>query len=195
MSAVFFCFCFFAITKSKCIMTNASDNPPFKGLGGKVFLIGFMGSGKTYWGKIWAQQKGLAFYDLDEVIEKEQGKTISVIFEKHGEDHFRKIEASALRYFAETENCIIACGGGTACFNENMQWMNENGTTVYLSATPPYILSRVKEEKDKRPLINKLNEAELLFFIEQKLKEREPFYNQAKIILPVTELNDDSLST
>jgi shikimate kinase len=176
-------------------MTKASVNSPFRGSGGIIFLIGFMGSGKTYWGKIWAQENNLTFYDLDEVVEKEQGKTIAVIFEKEGEDNFRKIEASALRAFAETESCIIACGGGTACFNDNMQWMNENGTTVYLSATPPYILSRVKEEKDKRPLINKLNEAELLFFIEQKLKEREPFYSQSKFILPVAELNDDYLST
>lgn len=176
-------------------MTNASHNSPFSGPGGKIFLIGFMGSGKTYWGKIWAQQSGLTFYDLDEVIEKEQGKTIAAIFEKDGEDHFRKIETIALRTFAETENCIIACGGGTACFNDNMQWMNEHGTTVYLSATPQYIFDRVLDDKEKRPLLHKHNEAELFFFIEQKLKEREPFYNQAQIILPVNELNEKSLQT
>lgn len=169
-------------------MTKASVNSP-------LFLIGFMGSGKTYWGNIWARQAGLDLYDLDEVIEKKEGKTIAAIFEKDGEDHFRKIETIALKEFAEKQNCIIACGGGTACFHDNMQWMNENGTTIYLSATPSYILSRVKEEKDKRPLINKHNEAELLFFIEQKLKEREPFYKQAKIILSVSELNENSLST
>ena len=161
----------------------------------KIFLIGFMGSGKSYWGKKWGQQSGLAFYDLDEVIEKEQGKTISEIFEKDGEDHFRKIETIALHTFSEKAACIIACGGGAACFNDNMEWMNENGITVYLSATPAYILSRVKEEKDKRPLINKLNEAELLFFIEQKLKERESFYKLAKITLHEADLNDNSLST
>jgi len=161
----------------------------------KIFLIGFMGSGKTYWGRIWAQQLGLDFYDLDEVIEKKEGKTISAIFEKDGEDHFRKMEAMALQGFAETENGIIACGGGTACFNDNMQWMNDNGQTVYLSATPQYIFERVLDDKEKRPLINKHNEAELLFFIEQKLKEREPFYKQAQIILPVTELNESSIQT
>ncbi len=161
----------------------------------KIFLIGFMGSGKTYWGRIWAQQLGLDFYDLDEVIEKKEGKTISAIFEKDGEDHFRKLEAMALQGLAETENGVIACGGGTACFNDNMQWMNENGQTVYLSATPQYIFERVLDDKEKRPLINKHNEAELLFFIEQKLKEREPFYKQAKVILPVTELNENSAST
>lgn len=175
-------------------MINALQNSPFRGPGGKIFLIGFMGSGKTYWGKIWAGQSGLAFYDLDEEIEKEQGKTIAAIFEKDGEDHFRKIETIALLAFAKTSNCIIACGGGTACFNDNMQWMNENGTTVYLSATPQYIFDRVLDDKEKRPLLHKHNEAELLFFIEQKLKERESFYNHAQIILSANELNENSLS-
>jgi shikimate kinase len=176
-------------------MTIALQNSPFRGLGGKVFLIGFMGSGKTYWGKIWAQKNGLDFYDLDAIIETKDGRSIAAIFEKEGESYFRKKETEALHTLLENDKCIVACGGGTACFNNNMQWMNENGITVYLSATPAYILSRIKEEKDKRPLINKLNEGELLFFIEQKLKERKPFYNQAQIILPVIELNEDSLST
>lgn len=176
-------------------MTSALHNSPFRGLAGeKIFLVGFMGSGKTHWGKIWAKQGDIDFYDLDEVIEKKEGRAIAAIFEKDGESYFRKIETAALKEFAEKGNCIMACGGGTACFNDNMKWMNDNGITVYLSATPPYILSRVKEEKDKRPLINKHNEAELLFFIEQKLKEREPFYKQAKIILPIAELNENSLS-
>jgi len=177
-------------------MTNASINSPFKGSGGmNFFLIGFMGSGKTYWGKIWAQQKDLDFYDLDEMIEEKEKRSIAAIFEKEGEEYFRKIEKVALHQFLKIENAVIACGGGTACFNDNVKWMNEHGITVYLSASAPYVLSRIKEEKDKRPLINKLNEAELLFFIEQKLKDREPFYNQAKIILPVADLNDESLST
>ena len=176
-------------------MANVSINSPVIGLGGKkFFLIGFMGSGKTYWGKIWAQNKGLNFFDLDEIVEQKEGRAIAAIFEKDGEDYFRKIETNALHIFSEKDNCIIACGGGTACFNNNMQWMNDNGITVYLSASAPYILTRVKEEKAKRPLINKLNEAELLFFIEQKLKEREPFYKLAKFIFPVSELNDGSLS-
>ncbi len=176
-------------------MTNASVNSPFRGSGVNIFLIGFMGSGKTYWGKIWAQQMGMDFYDLDEMIEQKEKRFIAAIFEKEGEGYFRKIETDTLHQFLKIENAVIACGGGTACFNGNLLWMNEHGTTIYLSASAPNILTRVKEEKDKRPLINKLNEAELLFFIEKKLKERESFYNQAKIILPVAELNDDSLST
>ena len=157
------------------------------------FLIGFMGSGKTYWGKIWAAQMGLTFYDLDEIIEIEYGKTIAAIFEKEGEDYFRKIETIALHSFTQKKNCIVACGGGTACFNDNIHWMNKSGTTVYLSATAQYIFNRVFEEKDKRPLISKLNQAELLFFVEQKLKERESFYNKAKLILSAENLNIASL--
>lgn len=159
-----------------------------------IFLIGFMGSGKTHWGKIWAQKNSLDFYDLDEMIETTEARSIASIFEKEGEDYFRKIETAMLHSFAGKHNCMVSCGGGAACFNDNMQWMNEYGTTVYLAASSTYILSRVKEEKDKRPLINKLNEAELLFFIEQKLKEREPFYNQAKFIFSVADLDENSLS-
>jgi shikimate kinase len=184
-------------------MANTSNNSTFGGFlkgnkpssrGVRIFLIGFMGSGKTYWGKIWAPLKDFDFYDLDEVIEAKEGKSIAAIFEKQGEAYFRRTETEALHTFSEKDNCIIACGGGAACFNDNMQWMNENGLTVYLFASPQYILQRIKEETDKRPLINNLNEAELLFFIEQKLKEREPFYNKAKIILPARKLNNDSLT-
>ncbi len=172
-------------------MVKALHNPPFRGPGGKIFLIGFMGSGKTYWGKKWAQQHGLDFYDLDELIEEEHKKTIATIFEKEGEDFFRQVESVSLKKLADKDKCIIACGGGTACYNDNIQWMNENGLTVYLQASPQYIYERVLEEKEKRPLIKKVSRAELLFFIEQKLKEREPFYNQAKIILPVPDLDDN----
>jgi len=161
----------------------------------KIFLTGFMGSGKTYWGKIWARQSGLSFYDLDEEIEKETGKTIAWLFEKKGEAYFRETETGALHTFAEKEDCIIACGGGTACYNDNMQWINKNGISVYLSATPRYIFDRITGEKDRRPLISKINTADMLYYIEQKLKEREPFYKQAAFILQADELNENSLST
>ena len=169
---------------------RTSNNSP-SGDGGKIFLIGFMGSGKTFWGRLWAQKFSLDFFDLDEVIESDQQRSIASIFEKEGEAFFRDIETAALKTFSVKDNCIIACGGGTACFNDNIQWMNEHGKTVYLSATPQYIFDRVMDEQGKRPLLNKLNKAELLFFIEQKLKERESFYRQAKFILPVAGLNDD----
>jgi shikimate kinase len=157
-----------------------------------IFLTGFMGSGKTYWGKLWAAANDFSFTDLDEAIEKTESKTVAEIFEIHGEDYFRLLETKMLHSFSNKENIIIACGGGTPCFHENMQWMNEHGTTVYISSTTKRILERVLEEKDKRPLLKKLNNAELLFFIEQKLKEREPFYTQAKIILDAETITNET---
>lgn len=173
---------------------NSSDNSPFRGPGGKIFLVGFMGSGKTYWGRKWARQQSLDFFDLDEVIESGQGEPISGIFDKEGEDHFRKIETNCLRTFSNKDNFILACGGGTACFNDNMQWMNKTGTTVYLCASPQTIFNRVAAEKEKRPLLKKTGPPGLLSFISQKLKEREPYYKQAKIILKVEELTDKSIT-
>jgi shikimate kinase len=156
------------------------------------FLIGFMGSGKTHWGKIWAGVSGFNFIDLDEAIEKQEGKSIADIFERKGEKYFRKIEAKSLRTFGGLTNTIIACGGGTPCFFENMQWMNESGMTIYLKTTGPQILERVLLEQEKRPLLKKMNPAELLFFIEQKLKERAPFYNAAKQVLTTENISEQT---
>ncbi|MEP7108404.1 MAG: shikimate kinase [Ferruginibacter sp.] len=141
---------------------NTSSGSPFRGLEGIFFLIGFMGSGKTHWGKIWAAENQLSFVDLDEIIESKAKKTIPEIFEKSGEDHFRKLEAKALRTCAGLQNTIVACGGGTPCFFENMQWMNDHGITIYLSCTTAEILHRVLSEPEKRPLIKKINEAEFI---------------------------------
>lgn len=159
-----------------------------------VYLIGFMGSGKTHWGRIWAAATQRTFVDLDEVIEKTAGKTIAEIFDTIGEDHFRTLEAAALRSCASLTDTIIACGGGTACYYDNMKWMNENGLTIYITCTPAEILQRVALEQEKRPLFKKFNNAELLFFIEQKLKERKPYYTQAKITVSSSQVTADSFA-
>lgn len=156
------------------------------------FLIGFMGSGKTHWGEIWAETYGFNFIDLDEDIEKKERKTIAAIFENNGETYFRQIEAITLRSFNKAENTIIACGGGTPCFLDNMHWMNEHGITVYLSSDSSEILKRVLSKQEKRPLLSKMNEGELLSFIEQKLQERAPFYAAAKFTLSTLNLSDNS---
>ena len=159
----------------------------------KLFLVGFMGSGKTYWGKRWADMAGLDFVDLDEIVEKEQEKTIAEIFAEDGEQHFRNLETYALKKFPGKENVIVACGGGTPCFNDNLSWMNENGTSVYLQSSPENILKRLVSEKQKRPLIKHLQQDELLFYITEKIKEREAFYKQAKIIVNVDDLQENYL--
>lgn len=159
----------------------------------KIFLTGFMGSGKTFWGKIWAQKTQLNFFDLDQQIEKVVGESVATIFEKKGEDYFREIERYVLRKFAAKDKFILASGGGAPCFFENIKWMNEHGTTIYLQASAAEILKRVKDEIAERPILNKVNQSELLFFIEQKLKERAPVYQQAKYILNVADLTENSL--
>ena len=149
-----------------------------------------MGSGKSHWGRIWAAQYKLGFIDLDEAIEIEEGKSVVDIFEAKGESYFRELEAKKLREMQEINNTIIACGGGAPCFHGNMKWMNEHGISVYLSATADEILRRLVKGQAQRPLIKKLNQAELLFFIQQKLKEREPFYKQCNIELPSADITE-----
>jgi shikimate kinase len=153
-----------------------------------------MGSGKSYWGHIWALEEGFTFYDLDAEIEKAFELPVEQIFEKHGEDKFREMERYHLRKLESAKKILVACGGGTPCFFDNQEWMKQHGTVIYLKATPDYILKRVMEETEKRPLLKKINPSELLFFIEKKLKEREPVYLQADHVWEVTSLDKDSLS-
>jgi len=152
-----------------------------------------MGSGKSYWGKLWADETGMSYFDLDDIIEKQEGMPVEAIFDKKGENYFREKESALLRTMATQENCIISCGGGTPCFDGNMQWMNENGTTVYLQANPVKLIENILLEIDKRPLLKKINKGEMLFFVEQKLKERDPFYTQAKMSLSVKDLDATSI--
>lgn len=159
-----------------------------------IFLIGFMGSGKTHWGRIWAKNEALTFYDLDVQIEKAFKMSIADIFEKKSEEKFRELERYHLRMFENKKNFLLACGGGTPCFSDNMEWMKSQGKVFYLKAPPEVLLQQVIHETEKRPVIKKVNPSELLFFIEKKLKEREPYYSQADFILNVEELNENSLS-
>jgi shikimate kinase len=156
------------------------------------FINGFMGSGKSHWAKIWAAAYKLGFLDLDEAIAYDEQKTVLDIFETKGEPYFRALEAEKLRTTAQLGSTIIACGGGTPCYGNNLQWMNENGISIYIQCTPEEILRRLikSQEQEKRPLIKKLNKAELLFFIEKKLKDREPFYNQCNIVLNSLEISE-----
>ena len=155
----------------------------------RIYLVGFMGSGKSYWGRLWAEEKDYLFIDIDEYIEKSEGQNIDMIFEKKGEKYFRQIESSVLRSTMEYDDCIIACGGGTPCFDENMNWMNAYGTTIFLQSTASQLLENILLETDKRPLIKNIDQSELLDYIEQKLSERIEYYKKASIIIDVNELD------
>lgn len=158
----------------------------------RIFLVGFMGAGKSYLGKIWAKENSLHFYDLDEMIKQLEGLTIAEIFEKKGEDYFREKEKIALKKTATLQNAIVACGGGTPIFFNNMQWMKENGTVVFLNETVEKIILNIANDKPLRPLIQNMNEAETNIFVRNKLAERISTYNQSHIILSTAQLHADA---
>ncbi len=159
----------------------------------RIFLIGFMGSGKSHWGKIWAARHHYLFIDLDDALEQAEQSSVTDIFEKKGEDYFRQKEAIMLRTLDKHAQVLVACGGGTACFFDNISWMKKNGTIIFLEAPPATILNNILTQESKRPLVKNLNEAELLFFVEQKLKERNAFYSQAHFTKQAEELDEKSI--
>lgn len=148
-----------------------------------MFLIGFMGCGKSYIGRLLAAKLGFQFVDADTVIENTEGVKIAQIFVDKGEPYFRKIESETLRGFQKWDNMVVATGGGAPCFHNSMDWMNENGITVYLKASPELLLSRLKNEANHRPILGGRTDDDLLHFIEQKLEERNPFYTQATLTI------------
>lgn len=158
----------------------------------KIFLIGMMGSGKSHWCKKLAKKLKCGAYDLDFLIETYEDNTISEIFGKFGEAHFRKAEAKILRWFVEKKSYVVATGGGTPCFLDNMQWMNKNGITIWIDESVEVLIERLKPEKDHRPLIKDLTDEELNHFLSAKIKEREPFYSQATYRLQDNKITDKS---
>ena len=138
----------------------------------KIFLIGMMGAGKTYWAQKMAKWNKCVGYDLDALIEMNEEKTIAEIFEEEGEEYFRKVEAKILRWFKEKKKFIIATGGGTPCFQENMSWMKKEGLVIWLDPSLEVLVNRLSLEKQQRPLIASLNDNEIAAFIENKLVER-----------------------
>lgn len=146
----------------------------------RIYLIGFMGSGKTTVGKKLAKKLGFSFIDLDLLIEEQQKMSINTIFEQKGELAFREIEKIVLQSTIHMQNIVVACGGGLPCFFDNMAWMNANGQTLYIKMAPKSLFNRLINAKMTRPLLKDKTDEELLVFIEEKLEERAPFYLQAK---------------
>jgi shikimate kinase len=148
----------------------------------KIFLIGFMGSGKTTLGKKIASHLHLDFIDMDDFIEQKVGRSISSIFEKEGEAHFRSLEHEALKELLSKDNVLVSAGGGTPCYYNNMELINAEAQSVYLKVEPEMLLGRLKGATGKRPLLANLSNEELRLQISEKLAVREPFYMQSKII-------------
>ena len=149
-----------------------------------------MGSGKTTVGKALSKDTGMMFYDLDWYIESRMHKTVSQLFAERGEDGFRKIEYNMLHEVAEFEDVIISCGGGTPCFFDNIDYLNRQGDVVYLKATPETLYKHLLMAKVERPLLKGKSPDELIAYITQHLKEREPFYSRARHTIDVTVLDE-----
>ena len=152
-----------------------------------------MGSGKSFCSKKLSKKLKVPAYDLDNLVEITEDMTIAEIFEEEGEEYFRKMEAQILRWFGEKKTFVLATGGGTPCFNKNMEWMNNNGITIWINEPISVLVERLKPEKEHRPLIKDLSDEELGTFLTNKLAERTPFYSQAKHTIAYSTMNDADL--
>lgn len=146
-----------------------------------VFLVGYMGCGKSTLGRQMARDMGYEFLDTDEMLEKLEGATVSDIFARKGEKAFRVMEHDAIGSLEGKDKVVVSTGGGLPCFCDNMALMNEIGFTVYLDVPIDTLISRVEKTGAKRPLIAQKSDQELEEFVRASVLTREPFYKQAKM--------------
>ncbi len=156
-----------------------------------IFLIGYMCSGKTTLGRAVEKATGIPYVDLDEMIEREQGMTVSEIFANRGEETFRSMESDALSRVALMNDIIVGCGGGTPCRPANMELMNSCGTTVMLRPSTERLLARLRLYRSTRPLIASLTDTEIESAMKRGLDEREKFYKAAKLEFDSTFLESE----
>lgn len=148
----------------------------------RIFLIGFMGSGKSTLGRRLKTEMGWDFIDLDDYFEEQFQTSIKTFFAENGEDAFRKAEKKMLAEVIDKEKVIIATGGGTPCYFDNMAKMNESGLSIYIKLPVETLAGRLRGPKQVRPLVAGKSGEELNAFIAEKLSEREPFYSKAQVI-------------
>ena len=149
----------------------------------RIFLVGYMGCGKSTIGRKVADLLGISFVDLDKYIEERYFKTVPAIFAEEGEKGFREKERTALLEVSQFENVMVGTGGGAPCFFDNMEVMNKNGVTIYIAPDTDVLATRLLKSKTERPLIAGKSREELILFIEGALLKRAPFYEKAKIII------------
>jgi len=143
-----------------------------------VYLIGYMGVGKTTLAKLLAEQLQLSFCDTDQIIEQQEKRSIAEIFRNDGELYFRMLETELLKQY--NRKGIVACGGGLAIYNNNMKLINSKGISIYLKASTNHLYNQLKDDKKSRPLIANITNEELKLYIKKELKNRSPFYELAQ---------------
>lgn len=144
-----------------------------------VFLVGYMGCGKSTLGRQMAREMGCEFLDTDELVEQAEGADVSEIFARQGEAAFRTMERQAIESLRGKANAVVSTGGGLPCFGDNMELLNKLGFTVYLNVPVDTLVSRISKTGSKRPLIVQKSEDELVEFVKESLSVREPYYKQA----------------
>jgi shikimate kinase len=151
----------------------------------KIFLIGFMGCGKTHWGKLLSAKLNMPFFDLDEKIAEHESRSIADIFKKEGEEYFRLLEKDVLHILTEShDSFVMATGGGTPCFYNNIDYLKKQGTVVWINCSTECLYQRLVKEKAERPLISNIADDELKSYIVKKYSGRKIYYQQANVILP-----------
>jgi len=149
----------------------------------RIYLVGYMGCGKSTIGRKVAEILGISFVDLDKYIEERYFKSVPAIFAEEGEERFREKERTSLLEVSQFENVVVGTGGGAPCFFDNMEVMNNNGVTVYISPDTEVLATRLLKSKTERPLIVGKSHEELISFINNALLKRAPFYEKAKIVI------------
>ena len=150
----------------------------------RIFLVGYMGSGKSAMGRLLAKRLGYSFVDLDHYIEGKYHKTIAQLFQEEGESAFREKEKLCLREVGEFENTVIATGGGAPCFFDSMEYMNQQGVTIYLKLSPGQLVTRLlKDKAGVRPLLTNKTPEELLDFITTMLQKRTVYYEKSRHVI------------
>jgi shikimate kinase len=148
-----------------------------------IYLIGYMGSGKSTLGHEFARRIRCRFIDTDQQLERDHQLSIPEIFKQFGEEQFRKWETDLLILISKEENLVVATGGGLPCFQNNMELLNNSGITIYLKLSNEAIFDRLSRRRETRPLISNYNDEELKQYIQTSLNNREPFYLQAHHIV------------
>jgi shikimate kinase len=162
----------------------------------RVYLVGFMGCGKTHWGRQLSEKLNIPFFDLDEQIISSEGRSVNDIFAQEGEEYFRLKEKEVLYIITEShDSFILACGGGTPCFFNNIEYMNKSGTTVWINSSVDQMFERLLKEKGHRPLIKDFSDEQLRSYIARKFADRRIYYQQASVIINEEVITIDKLLT
>lgn len=159
----------------------------------RIYLIGYMGCGKSTLGRKLSKHLDVQFVDMDHYIEERNYKTIPQIFAEEGEGEFREKERKALEELSEFNDIVIATGGGAPCFFDNVELMNNSGKTIFLNIDPKILADRLLNSKTERPLIHGKSRKELIAFIDETLKKRNKFYKKAEFHITQPDIDLDEL--